>query len=144
MLKLFLRGDSGFDDETISELQRWEQMFHDEVHGSRFTLAIEGGDWLLGKSNITIGPSPNTKAIAMYLNISNEIGWMILRTLPVLQINHNALGDDWSKKWHILDESFRHSIKSLGEMGKKIAHVIIKLIDAKFNFNPDYVYKEKH
>lgn len=142
ILDLFLGEKSGFDKDTIYELNRWEKMFHEEVHGSRFTFTIEGGDWLMGKSPITIGPLPNTTAIAMYLNRSNEIGWMLLRTLPVLQLKPNALGDEWSSKWHVLDDSFRYSITSFAKMGKKIGHAILKLIDSKFNFNPTYIYKE--
>lgn len=142
VLELFLGEKAGFDKDTFDELNRWEKMFHEEVHGSRFTFAIEGGDWLRGKSPITTGPLPNTTAIAMYLNRSNEIGWMLLRTLPVLQLKPNALGDEWSSKWHVLDDSFRYSITSFAKMGKKIGHAILKLIDSKFNFNPTYVYKE--
>lgn len=142
ILNLFLGEKSGFDKDTINELNRWGRMFHEEVHGSRFTFAIEGGDWLRGKSPISIGPLPNTRAIAMYLNRSHEIGWMILRTLPVLQLKPNALGDEWSAKWYVLDDSFRYSITSFAKMGKKIGHAILKLIDSKFNFNPTYVYKE--
>jgi hypothetical protein len=67
---------------------------------------------------------------------------MLLRTLPVLQLKQKALGDEWSKKWYILDDSFRYSYKSLAEMGKKIGYAILKLIDSKFNFNPTYVYKD--
>lgn len=142
ILNLFLGEKSGFDKETIYELGRWNRMFHEEVHGSRYTFTIEGGDWLKGKSPITIGPLPNECAITMYLNRSNEIGWMLLKTLPVLQLKQEAFGNEWSKKWFLLDESFRYCIKSLGAMGKKIGHAILKLIDTKFNFNPTYAYKE--
>jgi hypothetical protein len=142
ILNLFLREKSGFDKDTINELKNWERMFHEEVHGSRFTFSLEGLDWLKGESPISIGPVPNKNAISMYLNRSNEIGWMLLRTLPVLQLKQKALGDEWSKKWYILDDSFRYSYKSLAEMGKKIGYAILKLIDSKFNFNPTYVYKD--
>lgn len=142
VLDLFLGEKSGFDKDTIDELNRWGKMFHEEVHGSRFTFTIEGGDWLRGKSPITTGPLPNTTSIAMYINRSNEIGWMLLRTLPVLQLMPNALGDEWSSKWYVLDDSFRYSIISFAKMGKKIGHAILKLIDSKFDFNPTYVYKE--
>ncbi len=142
ILKLFLGEKSGFDKETIYELSRWNRMFHEEVHGSRYTFTIEGGDWLKGKSPITVGPLPNERAIIMYLNRSNEIGWMLLRTLPVLQLKQEAFGDEWSKKWYLLDESFRYFIESLGATGKKIGYAILRLVDTKFKFNPTYAYKE--
>lgn len=142
ILNLFLGEKSGFDTDTMNELNRWGRMFHEEVHGSQFTFTIEGGDWLRGKSPISIGPLPNTRAIAMYLNRSHEIGWMILRTLPVLQLEPNALGDEWSSKWHVLDDSFRYAITSFAKTGKKIGDAILKLIETKFNFDPTYVYKE--
>lgn len=142
ILNSFIGEKSGFDTDTMKELNRWGRMFHEEVHGSQFTFTIEVWDWLRGESPISIGPLPNTRAIAMYLNRSHEIGWMILRTLPVLQLEPNALGDEWSSKWHVLDDSFRYSITSFAKMGKKIGDAILKLIDTKFKFDPTYVYKE--
>lgn len=95
-----LREESGLDKNHQDELERWEELFHLEVHGSRLTSA-EGIDWLLGNARLSIGPTQQESSIAMYMNRFSEIGWMLLRTFPFLQVEPLALGEKWAKEWKV-------------------------------------------
>ena len=138
--KQMIGEESGLTAEQIYELKRWEKLFHEEVHGSRFSYFMEGGPWLKGEKSLSIGPIPNNPSVGMYMNRSNEIDWMIFRTLPFLQLSSGAFGEKWAMKWHILDESFRSAIEDLGHMNKKIAWAVIALVDRKFRFTPEETY----
>lgn len=128
---------SGLEETHMRELDRWEQCFHEEVHGSRWTFFTELGPWLKGEKGLSFGPEPNDMAIGMYMNRCNEIGWMFLRTLPYLQLTPRAFGDTWATKWRVLDDSFRVTSEGLGKMEKKIAWAFIALVDRKFDFSPE-------
>lgn len=135
-----IRSQSGLSNDCRKELELWENLFHVEVHGSRLSVAYEFENWIKGKNNLPIIPKPTLDKNSMYINRSNEIGWMLLRTLPVLQLSAGAFGLDWSKKWNVLDESFRVSVNRLAQAGKKIGSAIICLIDSKFSFQPEETY----
>lgn len=143
VLQIMTGKKSGLENEHLKELTRWTRMFHEEVHGSRYTYLTGGGGWLRGVEPLYIAPHPMDKQIGMYANRSNEIGWMLLRTLPFLQPTPHAFGEDWIVKWNILDESFRFMVEALDRAGKKIAQAIIVLVDTKFLFAPDNCYSEK-
>jgi hypothetical protein len=106
----------------------WEKMFHEEVHGSKFTLADTGFDWLKGEKPLYIEPVPTEDAIAMYVNRASEIGWLITRMLPFLQLDVNAFGNDWKTKYIVLDESFEIMNQGLEKLGKKIATAFIYFV----------------
>lgn len=132
-----IRSESGLPKDCRQELELWENLFHVEVHGSRLNIAYEFEDWIKGKTDLPIIPNPTLDKVSMYLNRSNEIGWMLLKTLPLLQLSSGAFGTDWSKKWKVLDESFQVAIEGLEQAGKKFASAIICLIESKFSFQPE-------
>lgn len=140
--KQMIGEESGLTAEQIYELKRWEKLFHEEVHGSRFSYFMEGGPWLKGEKTLSLGPIPNNPSVGMYMNRSSEIDWMIFRTLPFLQLSSGAFGEEWARKWRILDESFKTAIEELGHMKKKIAWAIIEVVNRKFNFSLESVYFE--
>lgn len=140
ILEYMVRKKSGLDENHLIELERWERMFNQQVHGSRFTFFVEGSEWLKGEKPISLAPSPKESSIAMYINRSNETCWMLLRTLPFLQLKYKNFGDEWAEKWKVLDASFRYTIEGLGSLGKKIADAIIALVDMKFSFTPELFY----
>lgn len=143
IFNLMTRSESGLPREYREELALWENLFHVEVHGSRLSIAKEIGSWIKGKNYLPTIPKPDLDAVSMYLNRSNEIGWMLLRTFPLLQLRAGMFGPDWSKKWNVLDVSFRAAVERLGQAGKKIAHAIICLIDSKFSFQPEETYYDE-
>lgn len=141
VLNEMIRKNSGLSPDIQKELEVWENLFHEEVHGSKLTFSMDIG-WLQGKQPLSLGPVPNERSIAVYINRAAEIGWLYLRTFPFLQLEPNAFGKEWREKWAVLDDSFRIMIQSLEKMGKKIGQVFSVLIDAKFTFPDDLYYHE--
>ncbi len=137
-----LRKESDLPKDIKEELTRWEQLFHEEVHGSRFTYFMEGPEWLKGGKPPSLGPKPKDLPMLMYMNRASEIGWLLVRLLPFLQPIEKAFGDSWFKRHEILDDSFREMIKSLSELGKKIADAFIYFADDKFKFPDTFHYFE--
>lgn len=141
ILDEMIRRKSGLPADVQKELEIWENLFHEEVHGSLLTFSKDIG-WLQGKQPLSFGPIPNDGSIAMYINRASEIGWLFLRTFPFLQLEPNAFGKEWREKWTVLDDSFRIMIQSLEKIGKKIGHVFPILINARFTFPDDLYYHE--
>ncbi len=137
---LMLGRNSGLEDKHRQMLKLWEDMFHREVHGSQVTMAVEGRRWMEGKGPLPILPSRRPKSGIMYVNRSSEIGWMLLRTLPFLQLKEEAFGLGWAHRWTVLDESFRYMVAALDEIGKEIGGAIIHLVDSKFPFTPEQTH----
>jgi hypothetical protein len=133
---------SGLPSNIIAELENWEKLFHEEVHGSKFTLTEAGITWLRGKGPLQLEPIPNKFGIGMYMNRAAEVGWLLTRTLPFLQPVENAFGEEWKSKHEMLDESFRIMVQGLEKMGKKIATAFIFFIDNKFSFKERLHYHE--
>jgi hypothetical protein len=139
---LMLGAKSGLEETIIHEIKKWEQYFHEEVHGSHWTFFIEGGPWLNKEKALSLGPEPNDVAMGMYINRSNEIKWMILKSMPFLQLSAQSFGNEWARKWHVLDNAFRFTIEELGKMDKKIAWAVLAMVDQKFHFSPEKTYFE--
>lgn len=127
---------SGLDGGDRAELGEWEEMFHWEVHGSRLTLGAEGQEWLQGHGPLPIFPVPSELCFAMYANRSNEVAWLLLRTLPFLQPQGGAFGKEWMAQWRLLDDSFRYLVEDMEHAGKPIARAVEHLVDVKFAFSP--------
>jgi hypothetical protein len=139
VLKLMLRSTSGLSPKTLRELSRWERLFHFEVHGSVLTRAYTVKQ-IKQYKGFSLWPLPDPDSAAMYMSQAVEVGWMLMRTLPLLQSRAGAFGSEWSHKWTILDESFRYDTEDFGKTGKQIAYAIIELLDKKFPFTPDTCY----
>jgi hypothetical protein len=139
---LIIRKQSKFPPEILEELAGWEQMFHEEMHGSKFTFFGEGGDWMRGEAPLSIGPVPKNSSIAMYMNRAVEVAWLFVRLLPYLQPVEAAFGAGWKEKHTVLDDSFRVSEEGLRDLGKKIGSAFIFLVDQKFSFPNDFHYFE--
>ncbi|MBN4081269.1 hypothetical protein JYT44_02770 [Caldithrix abyssi] len=142
ILNLLIRKDSGFPKKVQEALDMWEMLFHEEVHGSKFSFLFEYGDWVKNKTPLLVGPTPKLKPMAMYMNRASEIAWMIVRLLPYLQVKENSFGDRWHEKHKILDESFRFMQKGLSKIGKEIGDAFISFVDEKFSFKSPFYYFE--
>ena len=137
-----VRQKSGLPIEVLEQITAWEQLFHKEVHGSKLTFFSEGGEWLLGKAALSIGPVPKESSIVMYMNRAVEVGWLLLRLFPYLQPVENAFGAEWIGKYKILDDSFRVMVRDPSEIGLKIADAFVFLVDNKFSFPDNFHYFE--
>jgi hypothetical protein len=108
-MKLMTGADSGLTENVIAELTKWERCFHAEVHGSHFT-STEALTWLRGQEELHFAPKPREQSVAMYMNRATEINWLVLRTFTYLQLEKQALGIEWARKWRVLDESFEQGV----------------------------------
>jgi hypothetical protein len=133
--------ESGLSEETKDELLNWDLLFNVETHRGLFTLFNTLDDALKGKLDV-VGPSPEEKNDAMFINRSNELNWMILRLIPCIRRNEIIWGDEWTKKRDLLEESFRMMNEGFAGLGKKIPLAHLEMIEMKFKFGPDHYYIE--
>jgi hypothetical protein len=102
-----------------------------------------GARWLYREGEVfSLGPLPDEDAAANFMNRSDAIAWCTLRLLPFLQAQDRRFPDEWRNKWTVLDESFRYSVEGLGRLGKPIAEATIELVEKKFGFSVDDLYRE--
>lgn len=142
VLNLMIRGGSGLPPEVIEELGKWEQLFNAEVHGSRMSYFDELGPLIKGEREFTVSPVIEEMSMAMYMNRSAEIGWLITKLLPYLQLQEGSFGDQWLARHAILDESFRYMQNGLSKLGKQIGDAFTIFVDEKFSFSNEFHYQE--
>jgi hypothetical protein len=142
VIGLLIGRDSGLPPEVVKWLARWRAMFHMQVHGSRMTAATEFGKWLMGKSQLSIGPIPSDDSVTMYINSAPEVHWMILRLLPFLQLSPGAFGSSWASRWTVLNESFDFYQAGFEALGKPVGTAVRRLIENKFELTPNDTYVE--
>jgi hypothetical protein len=133
--------ESALSPDTQRELKRWDDLFHYEVHGGCLSLVHEMDALTRGVAP-NIGPTFDEQSFTMYMNRSAEIGWLIVRLLPYLQMSENAFGAEWQVKHAVLDDSFRFMVRGLSSLGKKIGDAFTTLVDEKFSFKPPFHYFE--
>ncbi len=140
VLDMMLRTPAcGLDDSVRKELRAWENLFNMEVHAALGSLALEGVPWMLGRDVPTLlSPRFSEKPMLAFTNRACEVGWMILKVLPLLQVTPGQFGRDWAEKWIVLDESFRFMSSGLAAEGKPIGTAIVELLDRKFDFSPEH------
>lgn len=142
IFNLIIRKHSNLPPNILKELQGWEQMFHEEVHGSKFTFYSEIVDWIKGTAPLSIGPMPKESSIALYMNRVVEIAWLFVRLFPYLQPEKEAFGSRWEEKRAILDESLYYVEQGLSNLGKKIGEAFIYFVNDKFSFGDEFHYFE--
>jgi hypothetical protein len=81
-------------------------------------------------------------AYIMYINRSSELGWMVTRLLPYLQMTESAFGEEWQQKREILDDSFRYMLEGLEGLGKRLGTSFITMMDDEFAFKRPFYYSE--
>ena len=126
--------ESGLSEKTIVELQRWDDMFDLELHGLRLSLT-ETGDWLKGVGGLNFMPQLNETNLAMFMNRFAEVGWMLHRLIPIMQLESQMFSSQWAEKWCALDRSFKGFADGLTQIGKPIGGAIVELVNAKFLFS---------
>ncbi len=143
-MRVMVGSDSGLADEDREELEKWRDAFHEEVHGSRFTISEDVKRLFREKRFLPFGPEPhqNNWDASMYVNRSLEVAWMILRIFPFLQLRPRDFGQEWASKLELLDEAFRIQSEGLGDLGAPIGHAFIRLMDTKFTFSPDTAFED--
>ncbi|GAF70536.1 unnamed protein product [marine sediment metagenome] len=62
-----IRRRSGFPQERLDELTRWEGFFNEEVHGARLTLFLEQGPAMEGQYTASLLPKPRYGQCVMFM-----------------------------------------------------------------------------
>ena len=132
---------SGLSGAVQEDLKQWDDFFHMEMHGGSVSLTQELREISRGKLP-QIGPSVIQDAYVMYINRSSEMGWMVTRLLPFLQVSEDAFGADWERKRQVLDDSFRYMLEGFSNLGKRLGASFITMIDTKFVFKQPFYYFE--
>jgi hypothetical protein len=116
-------------------------LFNFEVHGGSLSLSQEMA--AISKGRVPqIGPTADHDAFVMYMNRSAELGWLIVRLLPFLEVSEGAFGKEWRHKRQVLDDSFRFMVEALGNLGKTLAQSFITMVDTNFLFREPFYYFE--
>jgi hypothetical protein len=138
---LIIGKESGLSEETQAELLGWEQLFNVETHRGLFTLFTAHDDALKGNLDV-VGPNPEEKNEVVFVNRSNELNWMILRLIPCIRRKQIIWSDEWTRKWDLLEDSFRRMNQGFADLGKKIPLAHLEMIEMKFRFGSDHYYIE--
>ena len=127
--------DSGLTQETIDELAVWDSLFDFEIHGAHLSLAGTQ-NWMKGHEPLPVVPRFDETQFSMFLNRYCEVGWMVHRLIPALQLPDMPFPADWAEKWRTIDDSFEITVHSLTkQLGKKIGAAMVELVREKFPFN---------
>jgi hypothetical protein len=137
ILGLMLRKSSGLADTDIAKLEKWENYFHEEVHGAFLTQVLEHGPAIRGEDTISVAPKPHECSCFMFMNRFCEVAWMLHRTLPIMQLSTHRFGSEWADKWKLIDDNFFVLEKSIAEMGKSIGDIFIRFMEMKFPFDSE-------
>lgn len=126
---IFFGENSKLSDESKEIIK--EQIvknLHNSVHKSSNAIALYARDWLMGDS-FPIFPRYHQDLSRLYSNIACLIGWIFLRTLPLLQIEKNEFSEEWKNKYQVLDTLFTDLIDSLPlEIGRAIEEFVSKYL----------------
>jgi hypothetical protein len=134
---------SGLSEKTREQLLFWERTFNIEVHRGLFSLFRASHRLFVEKNyELELGPTPDELADSMFLNRSMELNWLALRLLPFMRRADTPPNDDWTKKWVLMDQSFKFMFDGFSELGKAIAPAFKEMLDAKFNFDVKTYYAE--
>ena len=142
VLDCMIRKKSSMPKEILGELEKWEKLFNEEIHGSKLSYNTELTYWIKSQRSPSIGPIPNELSMGIYMNRAIEIAWLTVRLFPYLQPVENAFGEDWRKRQKILAESLRFMEESFIQEDKKIFDAFIYFVDQKFSFSEPFFYQE--
>ncbi len=126
-----LGGKSRLSLETREDMVVLQEILHGAVHKSKLNLYRLFGPWVRGKQGMPIYPTYDKDAASLYMNPSQGIGWMVIRTLPLLQIEPGEFPDPWQGKWQVLDDSFKVMV---GAYPKRMGRSFEEVVATKFTF----------
>jgi len=131
-VKSYIMGqESGFSKKVLNSLNSFLRLMHKSVHKSKINILSYYLPWAKGKSILPIFPIYNETLASLYVNSSQFIAWMLLRTFPLLQIYESEFSKNWHYKYKVLNESFQEAIANFP---KQLGRSIEELIEKKFNF----------
>lgn len=130
---LLVGEDSGLSADTIEDFKTFTRLLHTAVHKAKLNIMWYYGPWVRGESSLPIFPIYNEDLAVFYMNYSWFIGWMALRTFPLLQMDDGEFPLSWREKYQVLDESFQESVY---DFPKRMGKSVQELVTTKFSFWP--------
>lgn len=124
---------SGISDWRL--LEKWVRYSNLETHGSLVTTAMEFEDWLKGTGGLSFSPKRSMRNLRLYNSRSIELGNLILRLLPILQVRA-PFGDVWNAKWQCLDHLYLQHWTPENATASYMP-AFGEMVRAKFDFLPD-------
>lgn len=125
--------ESGLSTDTQRSLKSFRNGLHYAVHRARLDVFKYFAPLVTGKKGMTLYPEFNQDLAAMYINDSEFIAWLLLRTFPLLQVRDNEFPHEWFEKYHVLDESFKEMVAEYPNLlGRSIEELIAKKFDFGF------------
>jgi hypothetical protein len=134
LIEKYLTANPDFDSETTFELKRWNDLFNWETHGLFLSHSNAMMAWLKGEARPQLVELDVPDMAALIMNRFSEATWLFHRLLPNLQ-HGDGFGEEWSKRWCVLDDSFWQMQEGLAGIGKKIGGAFVTFIDKKFQFD---------
>lgn len=138
LLEQFIGNLSGLVKDDIEELQIWSELFDREIHGSFLSTARTAVDWVKESKPVEVVTIDDEGMDALFMNRFCEVAWMTHRLLAVLQAGDVRFSPRWAEHWEILDSSFWQMQIGLKSIGKNIGEVIVRYVDTKFPFTPEF------
>lgn len=134
---------SELSENSQTQLLNWERLFNKEVHRALFSMYRASHRLIVDKKyDVSLGPTTDDLADAMFLNRSMELNWMALRLLPFMRRSDTPTNERWAANWRVLDESFKFMFDGFSALGKAIAPAYLELIETKFSFDPSKYFAE--
>lgn len=127
----FLGEKSGLSPEAQDDMVAFQGIMHGAVHKSRLNFVRLFGPWVRGQKAMPIYPAYDEDAASLYMNASQGMGWMVVRTLPLLQTQPGEFPEPWHHRWRILEDSFKVMV---GAYPKRMGRSIEQVLTKKFTF----------
>jgi len=122
---------SELSPEAQEDMFVLQNILHGAVHKSKLNLYRLFEPWVRGERSLPIYPTYDDDAASLYMNPSTGIGWMVVRTLPLLQTESGEFPEQWQQKWEILEDSFGFMVRAYP---KRMGRSIEELVEKKFSF----------
>lgn len=123
---------SGLSPDAQKDLRILVRSLHMSVHKAQINFISGYEKWVVQHQPLSFFPPYDEDWVSLYLNFSLFLGWMVTRTLPLLQIRSGEFSSRWGEKYNVLNESFQVAV---GEFPKRLGRSVEELINKKFEFD---------
>jgi hypothetical protein len=130
--RLIIGEDSGLEASVRDDIAVVLRVLHIAVHKSKLNLVLHYTAWLRGERPMPIYPTYNEQWASGCMNVSLFFAWMLVRSLPFLQIHPSEFGDEWKRKYDVLDGALATAHDGLQDIGKRVGASIKTFMDRKF------------
>lgn len=126
-------GTSGLSSAAQKDLDLFVQGLHMAVHKGQTNFLWGFKKWVY-KEPLPFFPPWDESLASLYVNSSAFLGWMTVRTLPLLELESGEFSGHWQGRYKVLDESFRDLV---ADFPKRFGRSVEELILKKFKFDSE-------